>query len=66
MADRRYTDPRTGEVIDDPDIDGMVHPPYVHRGLLPDDNDQYLTGPDPRPGGVTPGRYRFTFEFEEA
>ena len=47
-------------------IDGMVHPPYVHRGLLPDDSDRYLTGPDPRPGGVTPGRYRFTFEFEEA
>lgn len=47
-------------------IDGMVHPPYIKRGLLPDDSDQYLTGPDPRPGGVTHGRYRFTFEFQEA
>ena len=44
-------------------IDGMVNPGV--RGLLPDDSDDYLAGPDLRPAPVTPGRFTFTFTFEE-
>ena len=49
-------------------IDGFVNPApaYKLRGLLPDDNDQYLTGPDPRPTTHTtnePGLYQFEFVF---
>ena len=46
-------------------IDGMVHPAPGVRGVLPDDSDAYLTGPDLRPGDVTPGRFTFTFDFTE-
>jgi crossover junction endodeoxyribonuclease RusA len=31
-------------------VDGLVD-----AGVLPDDSDEYLTGPDMRPGDVTPG-----------
>ena len=46
-------------------LDGMVHPLPGVRGVLPDDSDAYLTGPDLRPGDVTPGRYTFRFDFIE-
>lgn len=44
-------------------IDGMVD-----AGLLPDDSDQHLIGPDPRldPMRSQPGTYEFTFMFEAA
>lgn len=47
-------------------VDGMVHPNPRSRGLLPDDSDEFLTGPDLRhdPSLDLPGR--FTFIFEEA
>lgn len=49
-----------------PLIDGMVHPYVGVRGLLPDDSDDYLIGPDMRRGGgVVAGRYVFTLTFEE-
>lgn len=48
-------------------IDGFVHPFPGVRGLLPDDSDAYLVGPDMRhdDATVTPGRYTFEFVFEE-
>ena len=46
-------------------IDGFTHPYPGVRGLLPDDDDQHLTGPDLRTGEVTPGRFTFRFDFEE-
>lgn len=52
-------------------IDGFVHPAGHKRrdvrGLLPDDSDAYLVGPDMRHDDVTvtPGRYTFEFVFEE-
>lgn len=47
-------------------VDGMVHPNPRVRGLLADDSDEFLTGPDLRhdPTLDLPGR--FTFVFEEA
>lgn len=49
-------------------VDGLVHPHPRLRGLLPDDSDDYLIGPDlrpdPRHGGG--GRFTFTFDIEEA
>ncbi len=45
--------------------DGMVHPFPGVRGLLPDDSDDYLTGPDLRHDGITTGRYTLRFDFEE-
>ena len=44
-------------------IDGLVNPGT--RGILPDDSDAHLTGPDLRIGDVTPGEFTFTFRFEE-
>lgn len=51
-------------------IDGMVHPAKGVRGLLPDDHDRYLVGPDPRVDDdimpPRPGLYartRLTFVF---
>ena len=44
-------------------IDGLVNP--GNRGILPDDSDAHLTGPDLRIGEVTPGQFTFTFHFEE-
>ena len=46
-------------------LDGFIHPARGVRGLLPDDSDDYLAGPDLRPAPVTPGRFTFTFTFEE-
>ncbi len=49
-----------------PLVDGMVHPFPGVRGLLPDDDDDHLIGPDMRhilPN--TPGRYVLTLDFEE-
>lgn len=46
-------------------IDGMTHPVGSPRGVLPDDSDDYLAGPDLRPAPVTPGQFTFTFRFEE-
>ena len=46
-------------------LDGFIHPARGVRGLLPDDCDDYLAGPDLRPAPVTPGRFTFTFRFEE-
>lgn len=51
-------------------IDGMTHPAKGIRGILPDDNDRYLVGPDPRvndqvmpprPGMYARTRIAFTF-----
>lgn len=44
-------------------VDGMVNPGV--RGILPDDDDDHLEGPDLRVGDVTPGAFTFTFRFEE-
>ena len=44
-------------------IDGLVDPGT--RGILPDDSDAHLTGPDLRVGDVTRGQFTFTFHFEE-
>ena len=45
-------------------IDGLVHPGQGVRGLLPDDSDAYLVGPDKRPTGVpTPGWFTFHLHF---
>ena len=43
-------------------LDGMVA-----YGVLPDDSDAYLVGPDLRPDTErsAPGTYRFTFDFED-
>ena len=46
-------------------LDGFIHPARGVRGLLPDDSDDYLAGPDLRPAPITPGRFTFRFEFEE-
>lgn len=46
-------------------IDGMVHPYCGAVGVLPDDSDTYLTGPDLRVGEVTPGYFTLAFDFEE-
>ena len=49
-----------------PIVDGFTHPFPGVRGLLPDDDDGHLTGPDLRHGGIiTTGRYTLTFDFEE-
>lgn len=45
-------------------VDGAVHPGPGIRGILPDDSDDYLTGPDLRHDGYTPGEYTFRFAFE--
>lgn len=47
-------------------IDGMVHQAAGVRGLLPDDSDDYLVGPDKRPTGVPmPGVYTLRLHFTE-
>ena len=46
-------------------IDGFVHPFPGVRGLLVDDDDTRLTGPDLRHEGITPGQYTLEFVFEE-
>ncbi len=47
-------------------IDGLVHPHPTVRGLLPDDNDDHLSGPDKRPTGVvTPGWLTIQLVFTE-
>jgi len=48
-------------------IDGFVHPGPGVRGLLPDDSDAYLVGPDMRHDAEVSGtgRYTFRFVFEE-
>ena len=49
-----------------PLVNSMVHPFPGVRGLLPDDDDDHLIGPDMRhilPN--TPGRYVVTLDFEE-
>ena len=46
-------------------LDGFILPARGVRGLLPDDSDDYLTGPDLRVGDVTRGQFTFTFRFEE-
>ena len=46
-------------------IDGMTHPGPKVRGILPDDSDEFLLGPDLRPTGVSgQGAYVLGFDFE--
>lgn len=48
-------------------VDGLVHPAPGVRGLLPDDSDAHLTGPDKRPTSVvTPGQFTITLDLGEA
>ena len=44
-------------------IDGLTHPGPGVRGLLPDDSDDYLTGPDLRHLPELDGGGRFTFRY---
>ena len=44
-------------------IDGAVHPAVGVRGILADDTDRELTGPDLRPAGITRGLYTFCLEW---
>ena len=47
-------------------IDGLVHPYPSVRGLLPDDDDAHLVGPDKRPTSEpTRGQFTFTLRFTE-
>ena len=48
-------------------IDGMTHPVGSPRGVLPDDNDAHLTGPDLRVAESVAGLGTtvFIFDFEE-
>ena len=46
-------------------LDGFIHPTRGVRGLLADDCDDYLEGPDLRVADITPGAVTFTFRFEE-
>lgn len=48
-------------------VDGMVHPYGRARGLLPDDSDRFLVGPDLRPDPGMPrraGLFGFAFDLE--
>ena len=61
--DRRKRDAHNLMATVKPLLDGMVSPGV--RGILPDDDDAHLEGPDLRVGDVTPGFFTFTFRFEE-
>ena len=49
-------------------IDGLVHPAPGLRGILPDDSDKYMIGPDMRAdtGPRQPHRYTFRIELRAA
>lgn len=55
--DRRARDTHNAMPVLKACIDGLVD-----YGLIPDDNDRHLIGPDLRAGGVTPGVYTIRFE----
>ena len=61
--DRRKRDAHNLMATVKPLLDGMVSPGV--RGILLDDDDAHLEGPDLRVGDVTPGFFTFTFRFEE-
>ena len=61
--DRRKRDAHNLMATVKPLLDGMVSPGV--RGILPDDDDAHLEGPDLRVGDVTRGQFTFTFRFEE-
>ena len=61
--DRRKRDAHNLMATVKPLLDGMVSPGM--RGILDDDDDAHLEGPDLRVGDVTPGFFTFTFRFEE-
>ncbi len=46
-------------------VDGLVTPYPSGRGMLPDDDDKHLVGPDKRVGEPTRGGYTITLRFEE-
>ena len=63
--DRRQRDAANAHPTIKALIDGMVHPGPKVRGILPDDSDEYLLGPDLRPTGVSGyGAYVLGFDFE--
>ena len=63
--DRRQRDAANAHPTIKALVDGMVHPGPKVRGILPDDSDEYLLGPDLRPTGVSgQGAYVLAFDFE--